>query len=541
VILSLLLSSIPLFAPRVPCAPSDPPPAAPLQAPRGDPTVEELARWTARFTPQNAVISSADFSKLEALVADARMLQVSSPERRHEVVLALLDLAALQPPDAPPPDPSLMMFGPPQRERASQLGVDALHRALDTDRSGELCEWIASGILAQPKLHSSARLRALLHVLRKRYEPATLLAVMNLATCDDRTLRDDSMAALVGWKDDGVHRFLLQQLEKYRADPKWINPGAVLAHFAGVKLAPASDVAATARDCALRGLAGSNWRDAVRSLKLTASIDDQLAVPMLLACWTQWIARRETGHGSRRVEGQIWTALKQRTGASIGESPERWATWWKTAQAGQGGASQEPEAGTVTRAAFFGLHPLTDRVVFVIDRSGSMSSSIGTVAGGTAAGGKAVEVTRYREALRQMLAFLAALGPSTKFRIVLFESSLHVWNEKLQPATKANLDSAERWCAKQQPEGGTMLRSAIEDVLRIGPDDSLDLARIEEDTVIVLCDGETTEGPQWVEPLLARINGDACMEFDCVQIGSAGDGTLQKLAALSGGQCVRVD
>ena len=539
-ILLLLLSSISSLAPRPPRAVAGLPPAA-LQAPRGDPTVDELSRWTARFTPQNAVISSTDFSALEALVADARMLQVSSPERRHDVVLALLDLAALQPPDAQPPDPSLMMFGPPQRERASELGFDALRRAIDTDRSGELCEWLAGGVLAQPKLHSLGRERALLQVLRKRYEPATQLAIMNLATGPDRTLRDDAMAALVGWKDSGVHRFMLEQLEKCRANSKWITSSTVLAHFAGIKLAPGSDIAIGVRDYAMRGLAGSDWRAAVRSLKLTASIDDQLAVPMLLACWTQWIARREQGGGSRRIEGQIWNSLKQRSGASIGANPERWATWWKTKQAGAANGEGDAEAGTVTRAAFFGLRPLTDRVVFVIDRSGSMSSAIGTVAGGTAAGGRPVEVTRYHEALRQMMAFLASLGPTTKFRIVLFESNLHIWNDKLQPATKSNLDAAERWCAKQAPEGGTMLRSAIESVLRIGADDSPDIGRIEEDTVIVLCDGETTDGPAWVEPLLARINGDACMEFDCVQIGSAGDGTLQKLAELSGGKCVRVD
>jgi hypothetical protein len=59
--------------------------------------------------------------------------------------------------------------------------------------------------------------------------------------------------------------------------------------------------------------------------------------------------------------------------------------------------------------------------------------------------------------------------------------------------------------------------------------------------VIVLCDGETAESQQWVRPLLERVNQDACLVFHCVQIGSAGDGTLQRLAELSGGEFVQVE
>ena len=140
-----------------------------------------------------------------------------------------------------------------------------------------------------------------------------------------------------------------------------------------------------------------------------------------------------------------------------------------------------------------------------------------------------------------MTEFLRTLGAGARFRVVLFDTDLHVWKDRLQPLTHANLDAVQRWCSAQHPEGATMLRSAIEHVLRVDSDGKADVEHIEEDTVIVLCDGETTEGPHWIEPLLARVNSDACLAFHCVQIGSAGDGALQRLATLSGGEFAHVD
>lgn len=85
-----------------------------------------------------------------------------------------------------------------------------------------------------------------------------------------------------------------------------------------------------------------------------------------------------------------------------------------------------------------------------------------------------------------------------------------------------------------------MLQSAVMRALKIGPDGLPDLAVLEADTVIVLCDGETAEGPGWVEPFLEIANQRARVIFHCVKIGAGGDGTLEKLAKGTGGDFVRV-
>lgn len=528
------------------CSPA--PARAELQRPSGDdkparsnnPTIDELARWTSRFTPQSAVISAQDMHALEELVADARMIQVSAPALRQEVFLALLDLALLIPPGTLPRE-YVSLFGPDERERASQLGYDAMRRAIETDRSGELCQWIAGGILAQPKSFTLARRRGVLAVLRGRHERETLLAIMACAVGPERELRDDAMAALVGWQDDGVHRFMLQQLEKTREQPAWITTTPVFTHFSKVKIGSEGEIPGLLRESVALGLASNEWRSAVRALRLSQALDNQLAIPLLLMAWPQWIARRERDMGSKRVEGDILHALQKRTGREIGAFPERWNSWWRSVQSGTSSGAAGEKDPAETRAAFFGLRPITDRVVFVIDRSGSMSSPMHVNEPGTTSAGPSSASTRYQEALLQMQSFLRALGPQTKFRIVLFDSEVHVWKDKLQPATKSNLEAAQRWCAAQHPDGGTMLRAGIEEVLRLRPDGTADVGRIEEDTVIVLCDGETTEGPYWVESVLERVNSDACLVFDCVQIGTSGDGTLKRLSAASGGESIQVD
>ena len=63
--------------------------------------------------------------------------------------------------------------------------------------------------------------------------------------------------------------------------------------------------------------------------------------------------------------------------------------------------------------------------------------------------------------------------------------------------------------------------------------------------MIVLCDGRTSEGPDWVRGWLERVNDDAQLTFYCVQIGREGDrpprdDTLQQLAEGSGGDYIRI-
>ncbi len=58
--------------------------------------------------------------------------------------------------------------------------------------------------------------------------------------------------------------------------------------------------------------------------------------------------------------------------------------------------------------------------------------------------------------------------------------------------------------------------------------------------MIVLCDGETAEGRSWVWPWWREVAEETCVRFHCVQLGGGGNGTLEALAEVSGGEFVRV-
>jgi Mg-chelatase subunit ChlD len=189
----------------------------------------------------------------------------------------------------------------------------------------------------------------------------------------------------------------------------------------------------------------------------------------------------------------------------------------------QGGAVEQ------SRAAFFGLRLQSDRVLFVVDLSGSMATSFGT-------GGQ----SRYEEAKDQLFRFLEAAGERTRFGVVLFEDRGTSWRRGLRQATPANLERLQRWLAARRPGGATELFEGLREGLALDREGRLDPARVEADTVVVLCDGQTADGPRWVRPWLARENQDALLRFHGVQIGHQGDGTLEALAEASGGDFVRV-
>jgi hypothetical protein len=58
--------------------------------------------------------------------------------------------------------------------------------------------------------------------------------------------------------------------------------------------------------------------------------------------------------------------------------------------------------------------------------------------------------------------------------------------------------------------------------------------------MIILCDGDTVSESGWVAPTLERIRDRARVVFQCVQLGDQGDGTLELLASMSGGNFIHV-
>lgn len=486
--------------------------------------VARAQAWHARAARPTIALSADDVATAERHLDDLRMVQVVRPEQRTTVFALLLDLAALDPGEGP----TTNLQTPELRARVGRAAFESLGRALDLSRDGATQRWLARAVLAETSRTGRTRRLKALECLERRYERETLSALLYCAEDSSLDVRERAVRALLGWPDDGVHLFLLMQLARERRSGGWLPPALIRAHFQALR-----ELKGRAGEALVAyvqpELMSADWRAAVRSLPLVLRLDDALAVPPLIESLGLWVARREAGGGSKRVEGELVAELRRRSGRNIGPHAERWSLWWRAKSsgslAGEVGQAEAPSS----KASFYGLRPSTDRVTFLIDRSGSMNANVGE------------NLTRYGQALDQLASFLGELGPQARFRLVLFDSEPRVWKDALQAATAANIEGAQRWAGYQRPDGGTHLKLGVEACLRVDLDGKIDLSRLEEDTVIVLCDGATAEGAGWVRPFWWQSGEATCLRFHCVQLGGGGDGTLEALADVSGGEFVRVN
>jgi hypothetical protein len=501
------------------------------QALRAPDPIGDLERWTERLGRVARELEQADVESARELSAAARMAALGDMSSRRRVAGALLDLAEVAPggraaarglveAEEPPPESPLA--------RIRELGRGGLAVLLQGEDGRATATWLAADVLARPASEPAWRRAGAARALAGRHLASTRLALFAGALEEDLAVRRACQRALVGWPDEGVHRFLLEQSARARERPGWIEPRLVREHFAGVQLPLQSPLAAQLAKLVRTDLAGEDWRVACQALELGRGLPDGLAVPLLIDAMRDWQARRTAGKGRLRVESDLAAELRRRSGRNIGPHPERWATWWRARVAGAGEAEQAP-ASPGTAAGFFGLRPQTDRLVFVLDRSGSMDATF-------AASGR----TRYQEAVEQLCALLEALGPQARFRVILFSSGLRISGADLEPATEAAIAATRSWMLYRAPDGGTELAPAVREAMHLDARGRPDLERLEADSVVVLCDGETAEGPGWVRALLEGPNQEAALVFHCVQIGGGSDGTLEALANGTGGSYVSV-
>ncbi|HUR27505.1 MAG TPA: VWA domain-containing protein [Planctomycetota bacterium] len=505
--------------------------ARPPVQPPADP-LRTIERWTDDYRKQGASLDPSSDERLTPALAALRKRFAFVDSGENEALIALCDLAAVARVGSEAGIAAGRYVADSRESLVRSAARGVLKSALDAPPGEGRASWLAKHVLAVPDEPLPRRI-AVAEALIGRHWDSSLLALFTASSAPERGLREVSVRALSGWNSGAVDQYLARLTLRAFREPDFLSTAALLAHFESRDL-PADDLAiAEVSHAVALSTVSKDWREAVRRIPLTRAFTDELAMPQLIEALALWHDRGLAGLSSRRVESLIVHELEARSKMKLGMAPERWASWWKTARGrvpGSGSSSTETEQRT--GAAFFGLRPCTDRVVFVIDRSGSMQAPFGTDKSSS----------RYNEALRQLGVFLQQLGPRTHFNVILFSDEPRVWSTALKPATPLMIESVLRWARTLSPDGGTMLRPAVARALELDPRTEVpDLAKLEADTVIVLCDGATTEGLSWVSPLLSATTEATCVRFDCVQIGNTGNGTLEALSAESGGQFVRVE
>jgi hypothetical protein len=400
--------------------------------------------------------------------------------------------------------------------------------------------FLARKVLALPHSQPVERRIAAAWLAIGVHAPEMKLALFGAVRDPDSRLRSAALEALVGWEDDGVHALFLNELVQWLAGKPNAEIHRAEEHFKVVHVTPGTRMLTELGAIVKARLASSDWRAVSQAVLLSRPLEHVAIVPFLIEALAEWKKRADAGAQGLRVQFEILHALELRSGRKLGPSPENWREWWAAVQKGEvkgqtpftTGGAPEP-----TRAAFFGLKPTTDRVTFVIDTSGSMDTPFGKQPPGT----HPKHHTRWDEATSQLLEFVEGIGEKARFNVIIFHDYAEVWKPKMADANKENRKAAREWLGMHHPGGGTNLRSGIDRAMMIDASGEPDLALLEADTIIVLCDGATAEGPEWVTPFLRRVNPIARVLFDCVEIGREGDGTLPRLARESGGEYVRID
>ncbi len=300
-------------------------------------------------------------------------------------------------------------------------------------------------------------------------------------------------------------------------------------------------------------LASRNWEDRILALDAAgASGDPALVVKVLpalehdawqvrLACvealdtlrtkaCIEPLIRRLGVEEEERVRDAIASTLFRLTGMNLYDSAEIWQRWWKENADGfevPTQIPQPPEQHAGTQAGFYGIPVKSERVIFVIDQSGSMSA-----AGDLDAEDDEKSLNRLDVAVREVLGAIAKLKNSARVNVILFHTTIHPWKDKLQKLGSGTRTELRKELASKKPTGGTNLYDGLE----------LALQTKDVDTVFLLSDGVPGSGKYVATPDILRAvrreNQTRRVAIHCVSIGMDSE-LLRLLAEENGGRYAR--
>lgn len=272
----------------------------------------------------------------------------------------------------------------------------------------------------------------------------------------------------------------------------------------------------------------------------------KLAVPEAIGPMLKLLARA-TGQTRTRVVA----ALEVLTGQQFGGNVAAWQSWWQAESASFSAGGKELGTGTPTKRSvhddlyYFGIPQDTCKsILYVIDCSGSMTAKVALKTTGTTAGGKTPETTRLEACKAELIRGLSQLRPEQKFAIIWYQETPHIWEPKMQLATKETVLRAQQFVKTLQPGSSTNIHDSLEMGFRLAGRGGKDkYYALDLDTIFLLTDGAPTtpDGKlDSTDKILASCrtwNPLQRVVIHCIAIGrDLNVEFLQKLAAENGGE-----
>lgn len=272
-----------------------------------------------------------------------------------------------------------------------------------------------------------------------------------------------------------------------------------------------------ALESAWKALEHKNWTVRAAAIDFCGQVRSVASVPEL-------IDRLDEENG--RLREDLLDTLRSLTAMRF-NSQARWRRWWKETEAGfelipadafakEKEAKSKPRAATTT--SYYGIPMVSDRVVFVVDVSGSMTAKIGT-------GGNR---SRLDEAKRQLKRVIESRPKEFVFNVVSFHSTVDtIFDRMTRMAGRSRAEAIKRVDALE-PIGATNVHDALKRAF-----EETDL-----DTIYLLSDGAPSAGPITDPDQLAdtvkQWNRTRRLRIHCISIGAESK-MLRRIAEESGG------
>jgi HEAT repeat protein len=220
-----------------------------------------------------------------------------------------------------------------------------------------------------------------------------------------------------------------------------------------------------------------------------------------------------------RMLAEIVDALQGLTGKPIGYAPGAWKEWWATAKED---FVLPDKAAVITGLArmttYHGVPVVSNRMVFLVDISGSMGEVTGTE-------------SRMEQSKKELLRVLGQLGKDVQVNMVFFDERIEPWRKALVPI-RPNLKEAQALIAKIAPRGSTNIFDALDAAFQLK----------DADTIYLLSDGEPTNGriidTEDILREIRKLNRLRQIVIHTISFGASP--FLKTLAAQNGGQYVEI-
>jgi hypothetical protein len=371
-----------------------------------------------------------------------------------------------------------------------------------------------------------------------------------------------------GYSDKSVRSAVLASLSSLRDDPVAAGELRTVAakdpeiptRLAALEALAAIGDAATVELCIGTLLQDADWRIRAAAISTLVAIPRKEAIPALI---------QSLGAEVGRLVDDAEFALSMLTGQRFNADSRLWKDWWEkngasfevvaadvaarreggheaTAPQVASGDGGEPEPGDAdwreggAHLSFYGIKTRSNRILFVIDRSGSMLEKMTDSATGRDGGRDRMSVAK-----AELNAAIAGLEETDVFNIVSYANDVDRWQKAMQKAAPEVRKKAAGWIEKDlQAVGGTNIYDALREAFSLAGIGALDKHyESNVDTIFFLTDGEPTVGEVVeADEILRRVaefNRLSRIVVHTVGLGKGHNSTfLRRLAEENGGQYV---